>query len=120
MIFSTLGNSDYLIHHPSQVELYAVTREQLELLSKGSESDWKGRWQNAFSIFITCLINIIALGWNTESASFRLNFAIGIIALGIGVICLIFYICDKLKQRSRLNEILKQPIQQSKNIEEAL
>lgn len=115
MIFCTLGNSDYLIHHPSQVELYAVTREQLALLSKGSESDWKGRWQNAFSIFIICLINIIALGWNTESASFRLNFAIG-----IGVICLIFYICDKLKQRSRLNEILKQPIQQSKNIEEAL
>ena len=120
MIFSSLGDSKYVIHHPSQVEVYAVTREQLELLSKGGESDWKGRWQNAFSILITCLINIIALGWDMDSVSFRLNFAIGIIALVLGTICLLFYLWDKWKQRSRLKEILKQPIQSSKITEEPL
>ena len=120
MTLATLGNSEYLIHHPNQVEVYAVTREQLELLSKGAESDWKGRWQNAFSILITCLINIIALGWDTESASFRLNLGIGAIALALGFICLVFYLWDKWKQRSRLNEILKQPIQSSKITEESL
>ncbi len=38
MTLSTLGNSEYLIHHPNQVELYAVTREQLEILKQPIQS----------------------------------------------------------------------------------
>ena len=111
MITTTLGNSEYIIHHTNQVEVYGVTREQLELISRGAESDWKSRWQNSFSILLTCLINIIALGWDMRSSSFRLNIGIGVISLLLGVMSLIFYVLDEKRQRSRLKDILKQPIQ---------
>lgn len=111
MIITALGNSEYVIHHPSEVEVYAVTPEQLELLYRGAESDWKPRWQNSFSILLTCLINIIASGWNMESASFRLNLGIGLITLLLGGISLYFYVKDMRRHKSRLEEILKQPVQ---------
>ena len=111
MITTTLENSEYIIHHPNQVEVYGVTREQLELISRGAESDWKSRWQNSVSILLTCLINIIALGWDMRSSSFRLNIGIGVISLLLGVMSLIFYVFDEKRQRSRLKDILKQPIQ---------
>ena len=120
MMFSSLGESEYAIHHPSKIDVYTVTKEQLEIISKGGESDWKGRWQSAFSIVITCLINIIALGWNKDSVSFRLNLAIGSVGGVIGLFCLSFFLWDKWKQRSRIQEILSQPLQQAKDTEETL
>ena len=120
MIFSTFGNSGYIIHHPDEVEVYAVTREQLELISREAESDWKSRWQNAYSILITCLINVIALGWSTDSPSFRMNIGIGLVALIFGTVSLIFYILDRRRQKSRLTEILSQPVQTTSIKEEPL
>ena len=111
IITNTLGNSDYIIHHPNKVDLYAVTREQLELLSLGATSEWKGYFQNALSIFMTCIINILALGFDVGSKSFSLNVGLGIFAI---LIC-IFSFCmkskDENKHSTRLNEILSQPVQ---------
>lgn len=62
MITSTLGNADYIIHYPSKVDIYAVTREQLELLLASSASEWNGYFQNGLSVVLICIINILALG----------------------------------------------------------
>lgn len=109
-----------LFQEKGVIDVYAVTKEQLELLAQGGDSEWKGRWQSAFSIVITCLINMIALGWDKESASFRLNFAIGIIGAAVGALCLGFFLWDKWKQHSRLRAILAQPVQRAKDSEEML
>lgn len=111
MTLTVLGGSDYNIHHPNKVELYEITREQLELLARSGESDWKSKWQSALSILMTCLINIMALGWDTGSASFRLNLGIGLIALIVGIIFLVLYCRDRRKQNTMINEILQMPVQ---------
>lgn len=113
MIFTTLGNSEYIIHHPSEVELFAVTREQLELIALEAESKWKARWQNAFSIMVTCLINTIAIGWDINSASFRMNVGIGTVALIFGVVSLVKYQRDMKHHRRRVDDILNQPVQRT-------
>lgn len=120
MIFTSLGNSEYLIHHPSQVELFSVTREQLELLANGTSSNWEGKYYTAFSVFMTCLINILALGWNLDNASFRLNLGISIISFALGIFFYIKFKADKKRQNQRLNDILNQPLQKLDFDEEPL
>ena len=114
MTLTVLGGSDYNIHHPNKVDVYGITREQLYLLARSGESDWKGKWQSAFSILMTCLINIMALGWDTGSASFRLNLGIGLIALVIGIVFFVLHYRDRRKQNTMINEILQMPVQNPK------
>ena len=112
MITSTLGSADYIIHHPNSVDIYSVTREQLELLLASSASEWKSYFQNALSVILTCLINILALGFDATSTSFRLNIGLGILSGIICTLCFFMKCRDENKQTTRLNEILAQPVQE--------
>ena len=120
MIAGTLGNTDYIIHHPSKVDVYAVTREQLELISQTQENEWKGYFQNALSVMLTSVINVLALGWKPDAATFSLNFGLGVLALVVAAISILMMYREGHKRDARLTEILKQPVQSLRVEEEAL
>ena len=107
-------------YHPSKVDVYAVTREQLELVSQGHASDWTGYFQNALSVMLTCAINILALGWHPETASFSLNAGLGMLSLSAGAVSLYMAYREGHKRERRLAEILMQPVQGMKATEEQL
>ena len=111
-MISTLGNAEIVIHHPSRVDTYAVTSEQLELLAQNSSSEWKGHIQTALSVLTTSIINIMALGYDLSSASFRMNVGIGFLSLTATVISVKFYLSEKRKQDEKLRKILSQPVQE--------
>ena len=119
-MFSTLGSSEYIIHHPSQIDIYAATSEQLEMLMLNRSSEWKGHVQTALSILITSIINMMALGYDMNNASFRMNIGIGLLSLAVGLIAIKFYLLEKHKSEERLAKILSQPVQKLKVHEEEL
>ena len=119
-MFSTLGSSEYVIHHPNQVELYAVTSEQLEILMQNPAAEWKGHIQTALSILITSIINMMAIGFDMSNASFRMNIGIGVLSLLGFAIALKFYFSEKHNSNNRLHKILNQPVQRLKADEQAL
>lgn len=101
MITTTLGDTHFLIHHPNEVEVFALTKEQIVLLYKDDASEWKGKASSAISIFMTCIINLLAFGWQADNVSFRLNAGIGVISF----VCWVFlYIFTQLKKNNAIKE----------------
>ena len=119
-MFSTLGSSEYIIHHPSQIDIYAATNEQLEMLMLNRSSEWKGHIQTALSILITSIINMMALGYDMSNASFRMNLGIGMLSFVAGLIAIKFYVLEKRRSEERLAKILSQPVQRLEAHEEEL
>ena len=109
-----------IIYHTGKIDMHAVTREQLELLLTSSAPEWKGYFQNGLSVILTCIINILALGVDTNSASFSLNIGLGLLACIICALSFCMKCREDNKQATRLSEILNQPVQELKVYEEQL
>ena len=116
-MISVLGNSELIIHHSSYINIYAVTSEQLELLKQNTSSEWKGYIQTAISVLTTTIINIMAIGFDVNNASFRMNIGLGFFSLLAAAISTKFYIAAKQKQEDKVKKILSQPVQKLKTEE---
>lgn len=110
-MINTLGNAELIIHHTNHIDIYAITSEQLELLRHNASSEWRGHIQTALSILTTSIINMMALGFDLNSASFRMNIGLAVLSLSAGALFTKFYLSEKRKQEDKLRKILNQPIQ---------
>lgn len=115
----TLGDSKLAIHHPNEIHMYSVTREQILLLSEKFKSEGNTYYPQVFSITITCLINCIMSFNDVTSVIFIGNTIVFVITLIFGAI--LFYIFKSKENNNKLllDEILSQPLQTAKNKVEA-